>query len=202
MKLTDTQRRQILNGEYPHIPLSVEEAAEFDGGEQIVLKPFQVWVTTLGVGKTKDKSLYLRYMVRDDRPRFVRRNPHGMDAAAIRRSLDAYGVPRQVSEQDAEEAAEASHYTSSHHQAVAGEAEEAVPVEYQNVLTMRSRRTSAEREQTERLERLHRQRVRSLNRALTDLVVRAAHQGVDATPIFAALEREIAALSDEVDDAA
>lgn len=142
--LKSEHRRKILDREYPHIPLNVEEAARIQPGQQIILRQFKVWITILGVGKDKRKGLYLRYSVRDDRPRYMRRNPHGMDVADIKRRTDSYGTPTRVSDQDAEEAIEASHYTSSPMLAVAEEGEEVVPVEFQNRLTVESRLRYAE----------------------------------------------------------
>lgn len=79
---------------------------------------------------------------------------------------------------------------------------DAVTEEEQREITMEARIRQTAYESTERAEQLNRQRVRNLNRALTDSAVKAAHKGVDPTPIFARIERDLAALEEALDEAA
>ena len=200
VQLSSAHKRAILDHEYPHITLSTEEAASVEPGERIVLKEHQVWIDVLGVGKDRRKSLFLRYQLRDDRPRYMRRNPHGMDVADIRSRMNEYGVPQRVSDQDAAEAVESSHYTGSPRQAVAGEAEEAVPPEYQNELTMRARRDRAETRDDEMFER----QCKNFANEIRGIGRRAAKDGIDAgmmlAPLLREFERQIAKARE--DDAA
>lgn len=192
VELTDKQKRAIRDKDHPHITLSVEEAADVEVGQVITLKPNQLSVTILGVAKDKQKKLYLRYSVRDDRPRLLRSSPHSIDFGDMRRRLDEYGTPRAVSEQDADEASETSGYTDSMYQALE-DAGEAVPAEYQNELTLRARSRHLESVKEERMDENARQDVQRLNAEMKDLVRRAAKMGVDPMVALAPVAREIAA---------
>lgn len=74
--LTDKQRRQILREVYPVVTLTPEEAKALRPGDRISLKA-QVSVEVLGAKRDKKAGWFLEYKVRDDRPRFLRRNPGG-----------------------------------------------------------------------------------------------------------------------------
>lgn len=80
-----------------------------------------------------------------DPPRLLRASPHSADFAAIRRSFDEEGVPRDLHGPDADaKATEESGYTSSPSSALSGEPE-AVSQEEQDRQTKASR---AKRERT------------------------------------------------------
>lgn len=186
IELTDKQRRQLLAGEAPHLPLSVEEAQSVEAGQRIEVKPGRFAIVVEGVGRNRERQLFVRYRIVDDRPRFLRRNPHAMDVGAIRRGLDRYGTPRRVSEQDAEAAIEASHYTGSEAQAVV-DAGEAVPVEVQTRLTMEARARDAERGTGERAVELFDRQAKSFASDVRGLGRRAAQAGVDLGPVLVEL---------------
>lgn len=199
--LTTKHRRGILDRDYPHIPLNVEDAQNVDIGQVIVIKPDFVWVTVLGAGKDKRKGYYLRYSVRDDRPRLLRSSPHNIDFGDMRRGLDEYGTPRAVSEQDADEAAESSGYTDSAHQALE-DAGEAVPVEYQNLLTVQAKSERAEREQADRAEDIARRQARAVTESVRQILIMGARHGVDVSPRIAAIQREVDLANRDLEDAA
>lgn len=196
--LPDKARRAILDRDYPHIPLTPEEADSVEPGTRVVLKQHQVWVTLQKPVRDRKAGWVLPYVVRDDRPRLMRRNPHGMDVRDIRSRMDEFGIPRRVSEQDAAEAAETSHYTQSVEQAVANESEEVVPADFQGYLTDRSK---------EHWNALHyrkntKQELNRLTREIRNKTLEAERRGFDATLQIKALQEQLAKLEKDLDEAA
>lgn len=71
MRLTDTQRRQIQRGNFPHLALEPDEAKALEPHRIEITK--QLWIEVIGPRKDKKTGWYAEYKVRDDRPRFMRR---------------------------------------------------------------------------------------------------------------------------------
>ena len=71
LNLTEKQRRQIQRGSYPFMPLEQEIAETIEPHEIRITEQLRVNVT--GARKDKKKGWYVEYVVRDDRPRFMRR---------------------------------------------------------------------------------------------------------------------------------
>jgi hypothetical protein len=88
--LTDTQRRQILRGVYPHFPLEPDEAKALEP-HRIKLTE-RLWVDVKGAKKDKKTGWYADYTVIDHRPRFMRRiggYTHSVELAVAREGEDA-----------------------------------------------------------------------------------------------------------------
>lgn len=188
--LSSTHRRRILDRQHPHISLTPEQAAAVEPG-RIIIEPWRVWLEVHGAKRDKKAGWHLDYTIRDDRPRLMRRNPHAGD---IRASVDIFGVPRRVSEQDAAAAAEASHYTQSIARAVAREGEEVVPVAYQNLLTKMAHRKWGDYERNERSTEVAEKQFKQLERRIRTMGGEAARLGIDLTPQLVGMVREAEAI--------
>lgn len=71
LKLTDTQRRQIQRGNFPHLALEPDEAKALEPHRITITR--QLWIEVTGAKRDKKAGWYAVYTVRDDRPRFMRR---------------------------------------------------------------------------------------------------------------------------------
>lgn len=74
IELTDKQRRQVLRGEFPHLPLEPDQAKALEPCRIYVKQ--QVWIDVTGAKRDRKAGWYADGYVRDDRPRFMRRG-HG-----------------------------------------------------------------------------------------------------------------------------
>ena len=72
VELTDIQRRQILRGDYPHLPLEPDEAKALEP-HRIEIIEHRVWIDVLAARKDKKTGWYAEYRVSDNRPRFMKR---------------------------------------------------------------------------------------------------------------------------------
>lgn len=94
LKLTDTQRRQIQRGNFPHLALEPDEAKALEPHRITITR--QLWIEVTGAKRDKKAGWYAVYTVRDDRPRFMRRGQgytHSLALAVANEDTEA--VPEE-----------------------------------------------------------------------------------------------------------
>ena len=94
LKLTDTQRRQIQRGNFPHLALEPDEAKALEPHTVRITNQLSLIVT--GAKRDKKAGWYAVYTVRDDRPRFMRRGQgytHSLALAVANEDTEA--VPEE-----------------------------------------------------------------------------------------------------------
>ncbi|MGH3029260.1 MAG: hypothetical protein ACRDNE_00560 [Gaiellaceae bacterium] len=191
MDLTPSQRDQIRAGGAPRLTAPGDRPCPVSPGD-VISVAFGLELVVERITRTRKGEHRVIYGVRDFQVRLPRRVPP--TNAHSRRHLDANGMPAPLNAEEIARARREGATTSTKRLAVRGhDLAESVGEDDQNVITMRSRETWAEREHRERGEQHAREDARRVGVHLRDVVVRAARLGVDPTPLIARLEREIAA---------
>lgn len=194
LKLTREQRFMLFHGSNPRIAFSAKDPCPAKVGDVLKLSP-KLSIEVRGVRRTKQGEWVIEYMVKDERPIFMRRVP----PVHTPESIAGFVAPPTTA--DIEVARVQGSYCRSSHGAVP-DGDEAVPEVDHTLIEMRARTRFAEQRETERVEETAKRDLRAVTAQIRETAITMARVGVDPSDWLTDLQRQINERKAEMKEAA